>query len=202
MALESNQWILEGVMTSLCPGSPDASPLGRVNIAPMGPIVDAGMQQFILRPFVTSTTFYNLKATGQGVFHVVDDVLLLARAAIGKMTAMVDVQVEPASQVEGLVLTNACRYYELQVVDLCDQQERTTIKARVVAARTLRDFMGFNRARHAVLEAAILATRVHLTGSETVLLEMERLQVIVDKTGSDREHQAMDLLRHYVRSKA
>ena len=201
MALESNQWILEGVMTSLCPGPSGASLLGRVNIAPMGPIVDAGMQQFVLRPFVTSTTFHNLKVTRQGVFHVVDDVLLLARAAIGKIKATVDVQVEPASQVEGLILTNACRYYELQVVDLCDQQERTAIKARVVAAQTLRDFVGFNRARHAVLEAAILATRVHLTGSEMVLLELERLQVMVDKTGSDREHQAMDLLRDHVRSK-
>lgn len=202
MALESNQWILEGVMTSLCPGLSGASLLGRVNIAPMGPIVDADMQQFVLRPFVTSTTFHNLKVTRQGVFHVVDDVLLLARAAIGKIKATVDVQVEPASQVEGLILTNACRYYELQVVDLCDQQERTAIKARVVAARTLRDFVGFNRARHAVLEAAILATRVHLTGSEMVLLELERLQVMIDKTGSDREHQAMDLLRDHVRSKA
>jgi len=40
-----------------------------------------------LRPFQTSTTFHNLKRQRAGVFHVVDDVLLLARAAIGPIGA-------------------------------------------------------------------------------------------------------------------
>ena len=185
-------------MTSLSAQPVGAPAAGRVNIAPMGPMVNDSMSQFILRPFTTSTTYKNLKATGQGVFHVTDDALLVARAAIGPVDPNGDVAVRPADHVEGLVLTGTCRYYELQVVDLDDRQERTTITARVVAAKTLRDFFGFNRARHAVLEAAILATRVHLTGPQLVLDEIERLQTMVDKTGSATEHQAMDLLRSYV----
>ena len=41
------------------------------------------MARFVLRPFHTSTTYHNLKARGEGVLHVTDDVLLLAQTAIG-----------------------------------------------------------------------------------------------------------------------
>lgn len=178
--------ILEGVMTSL-----DAA--GNVNIAPMGPIVDDAMKTLILRPFTSSTTYKNLKANGECVFHVTDDALLIARAAIGKVQA----PTQPAKHVNGVVLTGACRYYECKVTQLDDSEQRTRIVAEVVASGRLRDFFGFNRAKHAVVEAAILATRLHLTGREPVLEEIDRLQTMVEKTGGDEEHEAMRLLRDY-----
>src|SRR2546430_9636269 len=63
-----------------------------------------------------------------------------------------------------------------------------------------REFLGFNRARHAVLEAAILATRTHLLPAEQIRDELARLQVIVDKTAGPREREAMALLSDYVRT--
>jgi hypothetical protein len=189
-------------MTTLAPGSPGSDAGARVNIAPMGPIVDPDITRLIFRPFKTSTTYRNLKATGQGVFHVTDDALLLARAAVGKLTPGPGVPVRPAEKVEGLVLTGACRYYELRVTRLDDREERTTIEAEAIHTGRLRDFIGFNRARHAVVEAAILATRVHLTSVVPVLEEFKRLQVIVDKTGADTEQQAMTELRRAVESRA
>ena len=62
-----------------------------------------------------------------------------------------------------------------------------------------REFIGFNRARHAVLEAAIYATRVHLLSRDLLLAELDRLQVIVEKTAGPREHEAMALLTDYIR---
>jgi len=195
--LKSNCRILEGIMTTV-------SPKGGCNIAPMGPIVDVKLRKFMLRPFKTSMTFKNLKARGEGVFHVVDDVLLIARAAI----SLVDVKnelvreyVRPAGNVTGVVLANACRYYELEVESFEEKDDRSRIVMRVVDHKRIRDFFGFNRAMHAVIEASILATRVFLTGPQEVLDEYKKLQVIVDKTGSEREHQAMDELRHYVQTK-
>jgi len=170
------------------------SATGELNIAPMGPIVNEGMTELILRPFKTSTTYQNLKVTGQGVFHVTDDVLLLSRAAVGKITA----PTRPADKVKGLVLTAACRYHEFLVESLDDQDERTRIVCRIVHTGRLRDFFGFNRAKHAVLEAAILATRLHMTGAAPALAEFDRLQVMIDKTGGDAERQAMNELRQYV----
>jgi hypothetical protein len=182
--------IIEGVMTTKAAS-------GEVNIAPMGPTMDGDMRQLILRPFKSSTTYQNLKATGQGVFHITDDVLLIARAAIGA-TLGDEAAVRPADVVDGVVLARACRYHEFRVTDLDDSTDRTRIVAEVVHTGRLRDFVGFNRARHAVLEAAILATRLHLTGTTPVMAELDRLQVLIDKTGDDREQQAMAELRWFV----
>ena len=65
---------------------------------------------------------------------------------------------------------------------------------------TQRDFIGFNRACHAVLEAAIYATRVHLLPRAFLEGELARLQIIVDKTAGPRELEAMALLTDYIRS--
>lgn len=185
--------ILEGIVTSL-----DQN--GELNVAPMGPIVDAQFATLLLRPFRTSRTCRNLKARPYGVFHVVDDVLLLARAAIDQWRE--PPETFPAEQVAGRVLSGACRWYEF-VIDACDDsQERTEMQARVVHAGRLRDFFGFNRARHAVLEGAILATRVHLIPPEKLHEEFERLRVIVNKTAGPREREAFELLERYVRGAA
>ena len=200
MTLGDDQSIIEGLMTTLNPRNPrsaKAPGAERVNISPMGPIVDVSMSELVLRPFNTSTTYRNLKAKGQGVFHVTDNALMIAQAAIGQLKCD-EVELRAAAKVEGLILCDACRFYEFEVVELDDRSERTCIRAKVVASGRQRDCFGFNRARHAVVEAAILATRVHLTGTEPVLEEFDRLAVTVDKTGSRREHKAMALLRSYV----
>ncbi len=189
--------ILEGLVTTL----PRAdAPKETANIAPMGPIVDDTMSRLILRPFTSSTTYRNLKAHGEGVFHVTDDALLIARAAIGTVRPCADAPVRLAEVVRGVILSGACRYYEFRVRELDDSHERTRITAEVVHRGTQREFFGFNRAKHAVLEAAILATRLHLTGAEPVLAEFERLRVIVDKTGGEAEHTALRELTDHVRS--
>jgi uncharacterized protein len=61
-----------------------------------------------------------------------------------------------------------------------------------------RDFIGFNRARHAVLEGAILATRTHLLPAGEIQREYARLQVLVDKTAGPREREAWALLSAHV----
>src|SRR5689334_16012543 len=98
--------ILEGIVTTV-------SSSGEVNIAPMGPRVDAGMRRLLLRPIPTAQTYRNLKAHGEGVLHVTDDVLLLARAALGPVEP--PPPLVPAARVRGFVLCDACRYYEFRV---------------------------------------------------------------------------------------
>ena len=78
---------------------------------------------------------------------------------------------------------------------------RSRIVTRVVHRGVRREFLGFNRARHAVLEAAIISTRTHLIPADQVRAEFERLQVIVDKTAGPREAEAMTLLTAYVNRK-
>src|SRR5215471_10512476 len=122
--------ILEGIVTTV-------SPAGEINIAPMGPRVDAEMNRFLLRPFNTSQTYRNLKAHGEGVLHVTDDVLLLARAALGPVEPLPGLF--PAERVRGFVLQEACRYYEFRVRTMDDREERVAIDVEVVQAGRLRD---------------------------------------------------------------
>lgn len=182
--------ILEGIVTTV---NDDGSP----NISPMGPIIDPSMSRLILRPFRSSTTYHNLKRLGDGVFHVTDDVDLFARAAVGKLTPLPPTTM--ASAVEGYLLMDACRWYAFRVDQLHDEEERTRIECRVVDQGRVRDFLGFNRAKHAVIEAAILATRLHLIPAEEVRSEFDRLGTIVGKTAGPQESRAFEFLNDYVR---
>jgi hypothetical protein len=181
--------LLEGIVTTL-----DAD--GAPHIAPMGPIVDAEFNQLVLRPFRTSTTYANLKRSGTGVLHVTDNVELLARAAVGRLEQ--SPRLVPAEAVEGMILADACRWYAFRVESLDDREERTRIVARVVDRGRLRDFFGFNRAKHAVVEAAILATRLGLLEADFILGELDRLAVLVEKTGGRQEHRAFEFLQTHV----
>jgi len=180
--------ILEGIVTTL-----DSQ--GRLNVAPMGPEVDQEMRRFVLKPFQSSTTYQNLKLRRQGVFHVTDDVLLIARTAIGQA---VDPSLKPAEVVEGWVLTGACRYFEFQVVSLDDREPRALLEVEVVAQGRLRDFFGLNRAKHAVLEAAILATRVSILPPTEIRGGFQALAPLVEKTGGADEREAFVLLQNHV----
>jgi hypothetical protein len=106
----------------------------------------------------------------------------------------------PAQSVRGVVLVDACSWRELEVTTIDSTPPRSRIETRVVHRGSRREFIGFNRARHAVLEAAIYATRVHLLERDFLLREVDRLQVIVDKTAGARELEAMTLLADYIRS--
>jgi hypothetical protein len=183
--------ILEGIVTTISPG-------GEVNIAPMGPRVEpeTPLRRFLLRPFNTATTYHNLRRHGEGVLHVTDDVLLLARAALGQLVVLPPLM--PAHAVRGFVLRDACRAYEFRVVTIDDRQDRVNIECAVVYHGTLREFFGFNRAKHAVLEAAILATRTDFLPLDEIEAEYRKLAVIVQKTGGPQERDAFAFLEEHL----
>jgi len=173
--------IVESIITTM-----DAA--GTVNFAPMG--VEWGEREIIVKPFLETTTFRNLRATGVAVVNITDDVMLFARAAISSP----QYPALPAEVVRGVVLEAACSWRELEVRSIDDTPPRSRIVTAVVHRGFRREFIGFNRARNAVLEAAILATRTHLLPPEQIRDELARLQVIVDKTAGPREHEAWRLL--------
>ena len=181
--------IVETIVTTL-----DAS--GAVNIAPMGVEWDGGDAAPVLKPFLETTTYRNVVATGAAVVNLIDDVGLFARAAISNP----EHPVVPAVVVKGVVLRDACSWRELTVRSVDSTPPRSRIETKVAHRGVRREFIGFNRARHAVLEAAIYATRVHLLARDFLESELARLQVIVDKTAGPVEHEAMALLTDYIRS--
>jgi hypothetical protein len=67
-----------------------------------------------------------------------------------------------------------------------------------VRSGRIRDFFGFNRGKHAVIEAAILATRVAILPRSEIDEQWTRLRSWVDKTGGPNERAAMDFLETWL----
>lgn len=176
---------------------------GSINASPMGPTIDArqntnlqSIENFVLRPFDTSQTFANLKRTQAGVLHITDDVEMFARSAIGELDPFP--QTRAAEQIEGSIIVEACRSYEF-VVEFIDQTgPRMHLNCKAVEFHRHRDFVGFNRGKHAVLEAAILATRLEFLPATEISSQFESLNKIVKKTGGPSELAAIAMLNKYV----
>ncbi|MFL5493698.1 MAG: DUF447 domain-containing protein [Gemmatimonadales bacterium] len=180
--------IIETIVTSMAPD-------GSINFAPMG--VEWGEEIIILKPFLETTTFRNLRESRAAVVNLTDDVMLFAQGAVSSP----QFSWRAAGVVRGAVLEAACSWREIEIATIDDTPPRSRMEGRVVHRGFTREFVGFNRARHAVLEAAILATRIHLIPAEQIREEYDRLQVVVDKTAGPREREAMAFLTNYVQSR-
>ena len=171
--------IVETVVTTI-------NPDGSVNCGAMGVEWDA--ERIVIKPYRGTRTLRNLRATGVAVVNVTDDMLLFSQAALGDPHP----PTHAAAAVEGAVLDDACSWREVRVEAIDDSAQRARVSTVVVDGGTGREFLGLNRARHAVLEASILASRVRMLDAEEISAELRRLQVLVDKTGGPREREAMD----------
>jgi len=179
--------IVETIVTSVAAD-------GAVNCAPMG--VEWGDTSIVLKPFLDTATYRNLMATGTAVVNLTDDVRVFARSAISNPVY----PTVAAEAIRGVVLADCCSWREVEVRSVDSTPPRSRIETTVVHQGVRREFIGFNRARHAVLEAAIYATRLHILPRAFIDSELARLQVIVDKTAGAHELEAMAMLADYVRA--
>src|ERR687896_1383256 len=147
--------ILETVATTI-------NPDGSVNCAAMG--VEWGGRRILIKPYRGTRTLRNLRATGVAVVNLTDDILLFSRAALGDPHP----PTRPAASVEGAVLDDACSWREVRVEAIDDGEPRARVDTVVVDGGMGREFLGLNRARHAVLEASILASRVRMLPAEEI----------------------------------
>ena len=166
---------------------------GRVHIAPLGLIAEplvADGEGWIIAPFRPSATLDNLRATPFAVANFIDDVLIFA----GCLTGNKDWPVWASTHVPGAVLEAALSHAELAVDNVEEDELRPRFHCRVVLEAMHAPFKGFNRAQAAVIEAAILATRLHMLPREKIERELGYLQIAVEKTAGAREHTAWRLL--------
>ena len=179
--------IIETVTTTI-------NPDGTVNCAAMG--VEWGDDVIVIKPFPPTRTLRNLEATGAAVVNITDDILLFTQAALGDPHP----PTRPTTTIDGAVLADACSWREVTVDAIDASGPRARVTTHVVERGAGREFLGFNRACHAVLEASIIASRAPRLPAEEIRVELERLQVLVDKTAGPREREAMELVRRHVRA--
>ena len=157
---------------------------GRVHFAPLGIIAEG--DGWIIAPFRPSTTLDNLHTLPFAVANFTDDVRVFAGCVTGRSqwpTTACDEIAVPR-------LAGTLAHAELAVTHVTEDEQRPYFHCRVLRTISHAPFEGFNRAKAAVIEAAILVSRLHMLPREKIEREIAYLEIAVGKTASDAEEEA------------
>lgn len=180
--------IYEAIVTTR---NPDNS----LQIAPLGYREEMG--QIILAPFHPSRTLENLRRTGQAVVNLTDNVAIIA----GCLTDRWDWPTVPVATIDGSRLEDVLTHLEVEVARVEEDPMRPRFHCLLKHRQSHAPFRGFNRAQAAVVEAAILVSRLTMLPPEKVDQELAYLQIAIDKTAGERERLAwswlMEKIQHF-----
>lgn len=157
---------------------------GSTHIAPMGVREEGDLH--VVAPFRPSRTLENLLRESCAVMNFTDDVRIYAGALTGRHYW----PLAAATRVAAMRLASVLAHAELEVRRVEDDVQRPRFFCAVLHKETHAPFAGFNRAQAAVLEAAILVSRLHMLPAEKVTGELDYLRIAVDKTAGAREREA------------
>lgn len=180
--------IQETIVTTI-----DAS--GAAHIAPMGIHVEG--EYFIILPFKPSATLNNILQTGAATINYCDDVRIFA----GCLTGRRDWPLKPAEKINGYYLADTLAHAEVQLERVDEDAIRPKLYCKAVHTVNHRPFQGFNRAQFAVLEAAILLSRLNRLPLSKIEEELDYLRIGLEKCAGEREFEAwgwlMQAIEHY-----
>lgn len=182
----TNDVIFETVVTTVAAD-------GRPHVAPMG--VRYRGAQVVLMPFKPSATHDNIAASGHAVLNILTDTRVFA----GSVTGRHDWPTLPAKRIVGVRLACALSHVELRLEEHIDDVQRPVLHMARVHEVVHAPFAGFNRAQAAVIEGAVLVSRLHMLPQQKVDSEMAYLQIAIDKTAGAEEHEAWGWLLDAVR---
>lgn len=157
---------------------------GDVHIVPLGLIADG--RQWIVAPFRPSKTLDNLIAHPYVVASHTDDVRVFAGLVAGRK----DWPLTPATSIDGYRLASCVSHWEMNVARVIDDDQRPRFICDVVHVESHSAWDGFNRAQAAVLELAVLTTRLNMLPAEKIESELKYLEIAISKTAGARENEA------------
>lgn len=161
---------------------------GDVHITPFGIQEKNGF--VLISPFKPSTTLENIVSTKHAIVNFTDDVRIFAAALTKKMQC----ELLPANVIDGMRLAQTLAHKELMLTKVDDDPLRPTLWLEVVHEAQHNPFKGFNRAQAAVIELAVLVSRLHMLPKEKVVQEKAYLQIAIDKTAGPNELEAWQAL--------
>jgi hypothetical protein len=175
------------------------SPDGTPHIAPMGAQFegDGDGARVILKPFRPSTTYENIMATGCAVMNFTTDVRVFAGCVTGRRD-WPTLPTLPGGTVPGVRLAGSLAHAELRLEHASGDPVRPVLTLRRVAEASHAPFTGFNRAQAAVIEAAVLVSRLHLLPRDKIETEMTWLTIAIERTAGPAEREAWQWLTEAV----
>ena len=157
---------------------------GNGHVTPFGIQLHDGL--VVISPYKPSTTLTNILATEYAVLNLTDDVRVFAGALTGHRAF----EMVLADKVVGYRLADTLVHKELKLVSVKQDDVRPQLFMEVIHEVQHQAFAGFNRAQAAVIELAVLVSRLHRLPKEKVISEMIYLQSAIDKTAGERELQS------------
>ena len=161
---------------------------GKPHIAPLG-LIGQG-EHWVIAPFRPSTTLENLRQRPTATANLTDD----ARVFAGCLTGRRDWPLVATREGFPPRLASTLAHWELEAVEVREHAERPRFVCRVAGREAHAPFQGFNRAFAAVVEAAVLASRLGMIPLAQIEAEFARLKVIVGKTAGPSEAEAFGWL--------
>ncbi len=161
---------------------------GSLHVTPFGVRHEGDL--IVISPYKPSTTLDNILATKCAVMNMTDDVRVFA----GALTNRQPWQLIHANKIKGYRLADCLAHIELELVEVRDDAVRPQLIMKKIEIQNHQPFNGFNRAQAAVIELAVLASRLHMLPREKIQTEINYLQIAIDKTAGEREKQAWDWL--------
>lgn len=165
---------------------------GGDHIAPMGIRQEGDF--VVVSPFRPSVTLEQILREKCAVVNYTDDVRIFA----GCLTGRYDWPTAPARKVACNRLQAALAHREVVLDRVQEDAQRPRLFMRDVLAETHAPFAGFNRAQAAIIEAAILVSRLNMLPGEKIDREMEYLSIAVEKTAGPRELEAWGWLKERI----
>lgn len=161
---------------------------GDVHVTPFGIRMQDGL--VVISPYKPSTTLQNILTSGQAVLNLTDDVRVFAGALVGRQAW----SLLPAKKIVGYRLSDTLAHKELKLLKVEDDLVRPQLFLEIVHVAQYASFQGFNRAQAAVIELAVLVSRLKRLPMEKIQHEMDYLRIAIEKTAGERELEAWSWL--------
>lgn len=162
-----------------------ANRAGEVHIAPLGLIEDG--ERWVIAPFKPSRTLDNLREYPFAVASHTDDVRVFAGSLSGRKEWPT---VPVGGSHTGVRLSDAVSHWELAVDEVIEDEVRPRFACRLVRDVSHRPWAGYNRAQAAVIECAVLVSRLNMLPADKIDAELKYLEIAISKTAGARELEA------------
>ncbi len=143
-------------------------------------------ENIIISPYKPSKTLNNILETKAATMNLTDDVRVFA----GALTQRQSWQLCKLENRNGYRLESCLNHVELKLIDFQEDDVRPKLVMQQINKQHHDDFKGFNRAQAAVIELAVLTSRLHMLTPEKIRSEQTYLQIAIDKTAGQRELEA------------
>ena len=169
------------------------------HIAPMG-VWKNPRGEISFAPYRPSSSLDNILRTGYASLSCSDDVSIFTSCVLGDKSRLASIALFPNLYIPGMRLDDVLSHTELKLMAAKKEKLRTRCTCKSIYQANHRPFRGFNRAQSAIIELAILISRLHILPKQKIIDEICYLQIAIDKTAGAVEGEAWNRLHTHIQA--